>query len=52
MPIARTTISIERTTLERFFRAYPPGKRNVVIQGLIERDLAVLPGNLLCPLLD
>ena len=40
MPLARTTISIEKTTLDRFFRAYPPGKRSQIIQRLIEQDLA------------
>ena len=40
MPLARTTISIEQTTLDRFYHAYPPGKRSQVIQRLIEQDLA------------
>jgi hypothetical protein len=40
MPLARTTISIEQTTLDRFFRVYPPGKRSQTIQRLIEQDLA------------
>jgi len=39
MPLARTTISIEKTTLDRFFRAYPAGKRSQIIQRLIEQDL-------------
>jgi hypothetical protein len=39
MPLARTTISIEKDTLDRFYRAYPAGKRSQVIQRLIERDL-------------
>ena len=39
MPFARTTISIEKTTLDRFFRTYPAGKRSQVIQKLIESDL-------------
>jgi hypothetical protein len=39
MPLARTTIWIERTTLDRFFRAYPAGKRSQIIQRLIEQDL-------------
>jgi hypothetical protein len=39
MPLARTTISIEKDTLDRFYRAYPAGKRSQVIQQLIERDL-------------
>ena len=40
MPLARTTISIEKATLDRFFRAHPPGKRSQIIQRLIEQDLA------------
>ena len=40
MPLARTTISIEQTVRERFFRAYPVGKRSQIIQTLIERDLS------------
>jgi hypothetical protein len=39
MPLARTTISIEKTTLDRFFRAYPASKRSQIIQRLIEREL-------------
>jgi hypothetical protein len=39
MPLARTTISIEKNTLDRFYRAYPQGKRSQIIQQLIERDL-------------
>ena len=39
MPLARTTISIDKATLDRFYRAYPAGKRSQVIQQLIERDL-------------
>ena len=39
MPLARTTISIEKTTLDRFFHAYPSGKRSQAIQRLIEQDL-------------
>jgi hypothetical protein len=39
MPLARTTISIDKATLDRFFRAYPPGKRSRIIQRLIEQDL-------------
>jgi len=39
MPLARTTISIDKATLDRFYRAYPAGKRSRVIQQLIERDL-------------
>ena len=39
MPFARTTIWIERTTLDRFFRGYPAGKRSQIIQRLIEQDL-------------
>jgi metal-responsive CopG/Arc/MetJ family transcriptional regulator len=39
MALARTTISIEKTTLDRFFRAYPAGKRSQVIQRLIQQDL-------------
>ena len=39
MPLARTTISIDKTTLDRFFRAYPAGKRSQVIQRLIQQDL-------------
>ena len=39
MPLARTTISIDKATLERFFRAYPAGKRSQIIQRLIQRDL-------------
>ena len=39
MPLARTTISIDKTTLDRFFLAYPSGKRSQIIQKLIERDL-------------
>jgi hypothetical protein len=39
MPLARTTISIEKTTLDRFFRTYPAGKRSQIIQRLIEQDL-------------
>ena len=40
MPLARTTISIDQDTLDRFFRAYPNGRRSQVIQSLIEKDLA------------
>ena len=40
MPLARTTISIEQATLDRFFRAYPAGRRSQVIQTLIERELS------------
>jgi len=40
MPLARTTFSIDKTTLDRFFRAYPAGKRSQVIQRLIQEDLA------------
>jgi hypothetical protein len=40
MPLARTTISIDKTTLDRFFRAYPPGKRSQIIERLIQQDLA------------
>jgi hypothetical protein len=39
MSLARTRISIEKTTLDRFFRAYPVGKRSQTIQRLIEQDL-------------
>ena len=39
MPLARTTISIDKTTLDRFFRVYPAGKRSQVIQRLIQQDL-------------
>lgn len=39
MPLARTTISIEKTTLDRFFQAYPAGSRSQIIQRLIEREL-------------
>jgi hypothetical protein len=39
MTLARTTISIEKTTLDRFFRVYPAGKRSQIIQQLIEQDL-------------
>jgi hypothetical protein len=39
MPLARTTISIDKTTLDRFFRAYPVGKRSQIIQQLIEQEL-------------
>ncbi len=39
MPLARTTISIEKTTLDRFFHAFPAGKRSNAIQRLIEQDL-------------
>jgi hypothetical protein len=39
MPLARTTISLDKATLDRFNRAYPAGKRSQVIQQLIERDL-------------
>ena len=39
MTLARTTISIDKATLDRFFRAYPAGKRSQIIQRLIERDL-------------
>lgn len=39
MPLARTTISIDKATLVRFFRAYPAGKRSQVIQRLIQQDL-------------
>ena len=39
MTLARTTISIEKTTLDRFFHAYPAGKRSQVIQKLIETNL-------------
>ncbi len=39
MPLARTTISIDKTTLDRFFRAYPAGRRSQIIQKLIEQDL-------------
>jgi hypothetical protein len=39
MPLTRTTISIEKATLDRFYREYPAGKRSKVIQALIERDL-------------
>ena len=39
MPTARTTISIDKTTLDRFFRAYPAGRRSQVIQRLIQQDL-------------
>ena len=46
MPLARTTISIEKTTLERFFRAYPAGKRSQIIQRLIEQDLDHQAGEL------
>jgi hypothetical protein len=35
----RTSISIEKDTLDRFYRAYPAGKRSQVIQRLIELDL-------------
>jgi len=40
MPLARTTISIDKATLDRFFRAYPPGRRSQIIQRLIEQDLS------------
>ena len=40
MPLARTTISIEKDTLDRFYRAYPVGNRSQAIQNLIEKDLA------------
>ncbi len=40
MPLARTTISIDKATLDRFFRAYPAGKRRQIIQRSIERELA------------
>ena len=40
MALARTTISIEKSTLERFYRAYPSGRRSQIIQQLIERELA------------
>jgi hypothetical protein len=39
MPLARTTVSIEKTTLDRFFRAYPVGKRSQIVQRLIEQHL-------------
>ena len=39
MPLARTTISIDKPTLDRFFRTYPAGKRSQVIQRLIQQDL-------------
>ena len=39
MPLARTTISIDKTPLDRFFRAYPAGKRSQAIQRLIQQDL-------------
>jgi len=39
MPLARTTISIDKTTLDRFFRTYPAGKRSQIIQRLIQQDL-------------
>ncbi len=39
MPLARTTISIEKATLDRFFHLYPAGKRSQVIQRLIQQDL-------------
>lgn len=39
MALARTAISIDKTILDRFFHAYPAGKRSHIIQRLIERDL-------------
>jgi hypothetical protein len=39
MPLASTTIAIQKSTFGRFFRAYPEGKRSQIIQGLIEKDL-------------
>ena len=39
MSLARTTISIDKATLDRFFRTYPAGKRSQIIQRLIEQDL-------------
>ena len=39
MPLARATISIEKATLERFYRAVPAGRRSQVLQRLIEREL-------------
>ena len=39
LSLARTTISIDKTTLDRFFHAYPAGTRSNIIQRLIEKDL-------------
>lgn len=39
MPTARITVSIDKAALDRFFRAYPAGRRSQVIQRLIEQDL-------------
>ena len=39
MPLARTTIAIDKATLDRFFRTYPAGKRSAVIERLIARNL-------------
>jgi len=38
--IARTTVSIDKSTLDRFFSAYPRGKRSQIIERLIQQDLA------------
>lgn len=40
MPLARTSISIDQSVLDRFYRAYPAGQRSQAIQRLMERDLA------------
>jgi hypothetical protein len=34
------TISVDKSTLDRFFLAYPPGKRSQIIERLIQQDLA------------
>ncbi len=40
MPVARTTITIDKATLDRFFQAYAPDKRSQVIERWIQQDLA------------
>jgi hypothetical protein len=39
MPLARATFSIDRRTLERFNRFFPPGERSRVVQRMLERAL-------------
>ena len=48
MPLARTTTSIDNTTLDRFFRAYPAGKRSQIIQRLLEQDLSARDDQFAC----